>query len=67
MTKDELRKIFDEAEQKVKNPEVYNRLLASLTGEGKPLAESKEEFSIRVNRALEREILLEVLVRVLGI
>ena len=52
VTKDELRKIFDEAEQKVRNPDVYNKIVASVAGAGKPPADNPAEFSIRVNQVL---------------
>lgn len=66
MTKEELRKIFDEAEKEICTPELVAKVKSELTGSEKFPAENRCEFAIRVNRVLDREILLEVLSRVLG-
>ena len=65
MTGEELRKIFDEAEKKVLNPEVYNKILAELTYSEKLPPNNEEQLSIRVNRILIKEIVFEVLLQVL--
>lgn len=66
MTREELRKIFDDAEKKVCTPENYAKAVAELTDSGKNPPENPEQFSIRVNRILDREIVFEVLVQVLA-
>lgn len=65
MTREELRKIFDEAEKKVLNPEVYNKILADLTASEKLPPDNEEKLSIRVNQILIKEIVFEVLLQVL--
>lgn len=65
MTKEELREIFAEAEKAVCTPELLAKVKAELTDSNKLPAENQCEFAIRVNRVLDREILLEVLSRVL--
>ena len=65
MTREELRKIFDEAEKKVLNPEVYNKILANLTASEKLPPDNEEKLSIRVNQILIKEIVFEVLLQVL--
>ena len=65
MTREELRRIFAEAEQKVCNPKVYAEITAKLTALGKVPPENKAEFSILVNRTVEREIVFEVLATLL--
>lgn len=67
MTRDELRKIFAEAERRVCNPEVYGKIVAKLTDSAKAPAENQSEFALRVNLELEREILFEVLAQVLDV
>ena len=66
MTREELIKIFDEAEKKVLNPEVYNKILADLTASGKLPPDNEEKLSIRVNQILIKEIVFEVLLQVLA-
>ena len=66
MTREELRKIFDEAEKDICTPELLAKVKSELTDSNKLPAENQCEFAIRVNRILDREILLEVLSRVLG-
>ena len=65
LTREELRKIFDEAEKKVLNPEVYNKILANLTASEKLPPDNEEKLSIRVNQILIKEIVFEVLLQVL--
>ena len=66
MTKDELRRIFDEAEQKICTPELYSKIVAEITDPTKPPPENAEGLAIRVNRIIYREILIEVLAKVLA-
>ena len=66
MTREELRKIFDEAEKKIFKPEVYAKVVADLTDSSKLPPDNEEKLSIRVNRILEREIVFEVLAQVLA-
>lgn len=66
MTREELRKIFDEAEKKVLNPEVYNKIIADLTASEKLPPDNEEKLSIRVNQILMKEIVFEVLLQVLA-
>ena len=65
MTRSELRQIFNDAEQKVCNPEVYAEITTKLTALGKVPPENKVELSILVNRVVEREIAFEVLATLL--
>ena len=65
MTREELRKIFTDAEKEVRKPEVYNKLVAELMDSSKDPANSSEGFSIRVNRVLKREIVFKVLAKIL--
>lgn len=66
MTKDELRKIFDEAEKEICTPELYEKVRKELSEANKAPAESAEGLAIRVNRIVDREILVTVLSKVLG-
>ena len=66
MTREELRKIFDDAEKKICTPENYSKVFAELTDSGKKPPENPEQFSIRVNRILDREIVFEVLAQALA-
>ena len=66
MTREELRKIFDDAEKEVLKPETYNKLVAELVDSDKTPADSSEGFSIRVNRVVEREFVFEVLAKILA-
>lgn len=66
MTREELRKIFDEAEKKVLNPEVYDKIIADLTASEKLPPDNEEKLSIRVNQILMKEIVFEVLLQVLA-
>ena len=66
MTREELRKIFDEAEKKIFKPEVYAKVVADLTDSSKLPPDNEEKLSIRVNRILEREIVFEILAQVLA-
>ena len=66
MTKEELRKIFDEAEKKIFRPEVYAKIVADLKDSNKLPPDNEEKLSIRVNRILDREIVFEVLAQVLA-
>ena len=65
MTRSELRQIFNDAEQKVCNPEVYAKITANLTALGKVPPENKAELSILVNHTVDREIVFEVLATLL--
>ena len=65
MTEKELRKIFDDAEAQVCNQETYNKIVSEIKNSDKTPPSNEVEFSIRVNRVLDREILLAVLKKVL--
>lgn len=66
MTKDELRKIFDEAEAEICTPEFYDKLVTKLKDTPDTQLEIPTAFAIRLNWVIEREIFLQVLLKVLG-
>ena len=66
MSKDELRRIFDEAEKEICTPELYSKIVAEITDSTKLPPENAEGLAIRVNRIIYREILIEVLAKVLA-
>lgn len=66
MTKNELRKIFDDAEKEICTSELYEKIRKELSETNKAPAESAEGLAIRVNRIVDREILVAVLLKVLG-
>ena len=66
MTKKELEKIFKDTEEKICTPEVVEKIINDLKKSGKEEPSTPVEMSIRVNRILDREILLEVLSKVLA-
>lgn len=65
MTREELRKIFDDAEKKVCNPETSATILAKLEGSDKLNAVDERDLACRVHRVLDREIVFEVLANIL--
>ena len=65
MTKEELRKIFDDAEKAVCNPDVTKKIFDEITDPSKLPSTNPAELAIRVNQVLNKEILLEVLSKVL--
>ena len=65
MTREELRKIFTDAEEKVRNPESYNKLVAELMDSTKIPPDDEKAFALRVNPIIEREMLFEVLATIL--
>lgn len=66
MTKEELRKIVDEAEKAVYTPENFQKIYDDLNDSSKLPPSTPEGLGIRTNRILEKEILIEVLARVLA-
>lgn len=66
MTREELRKIFDEAEKSVCTSENFRKVFEDLTSSEKFPAASMEQMSIRVNRILDKEVVFEVLAKVLA-
>ena len=66
MTKDELRKIFDDAEKGVLNSDTYQKLIAELNDPKNNPPADKVALAIRVNRILDREIFLEVMSKILA-
>lgn len=66
MTKEELRKIFDEAEKKVFNPEIAAKILFELKDSDKLKAADERDLACRVHRVLDRELVFEVLSKVLA-
>ena len=66
MTKQELRKIFDDAEKEVCNSETYHKLLNELNDPNKIPPDNAEGLSIRVNKIAEREFLFAVLSKILA-
>ena len=66
MTREDLRKIFDEAEKAVCTPENYHRVLAEITDSSKLPPSNPEQLPVRVNLQINREIVFEVLARVLA-
>ena len=66
MTRKELEKIFDDTEKRICTPEVVKKIKDDLENSGKEKPSTPAELSIRVNRILDREILLEVLSKVLA-
>jgi len=65
MTREELRKIFDDAEKKVCTPENYAKIVAELTDSTKIPPDDEKAFALRVNPIIEREMLFEVLATIL--
>lgn len=65
MTKDELRRIFNEAEKEICTPEFYDKLIAEIKDLPDDAPEIPTAFAVRLNRTVEREILLQVLLKVL--
>ena len=66
MTKDELRKIFDDAEKEILNSDTYQKLIAELNDPKNNPPVDKVALAIRVNRILDREIFLEVMPKILA-
>lgn len=65
MTRSELRQIFNDAEQKVFNPETAAKILAELKDSEKLKAVDERDLACRVYRILDRELVFEVLTRIL--
>ena len=66
LTKDELRKIFDDAEKNVLNSDTHQKILSELNNPKNNPPTDEASFTARVNMILEKEILLEVLSKVLA-
>ena len=66
MTKEELRKIFDETEKKVFSPENAAKILLELKDSEKLKAVDERDLACRIHRVLDRELIFEVLSRVVA-
>lgn len=64
MTREELRKIFNDAEQKVFSPETAAKILAEFKDSDKLNAIDERDLACRIHRVLDRELIFEVLSKV---
>lgn len=66
MTREELRKIFDDAERAICTPENFKKVYAEITASSKFPPSDEKALAIRVNRILDREVVFEVFAKVLA-
>lgn len=65
LTREELRKVFADAEERVFNPQTAALILAELKDSSKLKAVDERDLACRVHRILDRELVFEVLARIL--